>query len=63
MLWDKQIVTFERLIENKWFFLGISVSMRAFYHVINQVDSVVSSKVIMIISKRQICLEIQWPLI
>ena len=48
----KQTVTFERLFEQNWNFLGISVFMRAFYHGVRQAEDICSSEVTILPNNR-----------
>ena len=44
----KRVVTFERIVEYQWNSVDIQVFMRALYDSLNQVDSIFSSKVIIL---------------
>ena len=55
----KQTVTFEQLLEYEWYFEGIQMFMRAFCYSLQQVDSIFSSKVIILLNNHKSYLEIQ----
>ena len=54
----KQTVTFDRLVKWEWKFAGIHFFMKAFYGSLNLVDSIFSSKVIILLNNDKNCEDI-----